>query len=319
VAEPREYRKRSSNAASEPRPFNPGVVGSARQGHSWLDQMHSCRLFPGHFLVIGTWLDLRSVTAMRSTGRTLRRRLSLAVLFLVALAVSVVAPSSAEAGRKRSSDKGTTKVCSTKKGAKGKKAKRCRREKTFSGHGVAKDKLRVEPLERPSGAIELYAENLAEGVTVNLYKEDGTFDDASLAALDELFRCKRTDETRAVRPELYEMLSRIYDHFGQKRVSLVSGFRFAERDSSRHFHASAMDIRIEGVSAREIYEYAESLDAGGLGIGIYPHSGFVHVDFRAPGEPSYRWRDLSGPNSGKSKGKKAKDKRRTTRATKPVS
>lgn len=253
---------------------------------------------------------------MGLTGRSICRLLSLVVLFLVA--VAVMAPSSAEAGRRRSSDKGTTKVCTTKKGAKGKKAKKCRREKVFSGHGVAQSKLRSEPLERPSGAIELYAENLAEGTTVNLYNEDGSFDESSLAALDELFRCKRTDETRAVRPELYEMLSRIYDHFGQKRISLVSGFRFAERDSSRHFHASAMDIRIEGVSARQIYEFAESLDGGGLGIGIYPHSGFVHVDFRAPGEPSYRWRDLSGPSSGK-KAKKTKNKRRTTRATKPVS
>lgn len=249
-------------------------------------------------------------------SRPLRRLLSLAATVLVALAVA--APSDAEAGRRRSvNEKGSTKVCTTKKNAKGKSKKSCRREKVFSGHGVAKDKLRAEPLERPSGAIDLVAENLSEGTTVNLYKEDGTFDDASLAALDELFRCKRTDETRAVRPELYEMLSRIYDHFGQKRISLVSGFRFAERDSSRHFHASAMDIRIDGVSAREIYEFAESLDAGGMGIGIYPHSGFVHVDFRAPGEPSYRWRDLSGPSHGSKS--KTKAKRRTTRATKPVS
>lgn len=256
---------------------------------------------------------------MTSPSRLLRRLFLLAAALLVSLAVA--APSDAEAGRRRSvNDKGSTKICTTKKGAKGKakSKKSCRREKVFSGHGVAKDKLRVEPLERPSGAIDLVAENLAEGVTVNLYKEDGTFDDASLAQLDELFRCKRTDETRAVRPELYEMLSRIYDHFGQKRISLVSGFRFAERDSSRHFHASAMDIRIEGVSPRAVYDFAESLDAGGMGIGIYPHSGFVHVDFRAPGEPSYRWRDLSGPSHGK-KAKTKGNKRRTVRATKPVS
>lgn len=247
-----------------------------------------------------------------------RRGVTLAALLFTLVVAPSIAPSTAEAGRSKSSNKGSTKVCSTTTNKKGKKVKKCRREKVFSGHGVAKDRLRVEPLERPSGAIEIYAENLAEGTTVNLYKEDGSFDDESLAALDEIFRCKRTDETRAVRPELYEMLSRIYDHFGQKRISLVSGFRFAERDSSRHFHASAMDIRIEGVSPRQVYDFAESLDGGGMGIGIYPHSGFVHVDFRAPGEPSYRWRDLSGPSHGKkSKGKAGK--RRTTRATKPVS
>lgn len=251
---------------------------------------------------------------MRLAKSPLHRILLLAAILWAAVALAA-AP--AEAGKRRSvNDKGTSKVCSAK--AKGKKGKRCKRVKVFSGHGVAQSALRAEPLERPSGALEVYAENLAEGVSVNLYQEDGNFDEAALASLDEIFRCKRTDETRAVRPELYEMLSRIYDQFGQKRILLVSGFRFAERDSSRHFHASAMDIKIEGVSAREVYEFAESLDGGGMGIGIYPNSGFVHVDFRAPGEPSYRWRDLSGPSHGKkSKGKTPK--RRTTRATKPVS
>lgn len=240
----------------------------------------------------------------------------LLVAAAVAMAVAALHSSPAEAAKRRSvNDKGSTKVCSAK-GKKG-KGKRCRRVKVFSGHGVARSELRTEPLDRPSGAIAVYAENLAEGASVNLYQDDGSFDEEALAQLDEIFRCKRTDETRAVRPELYEMLSRIYDHFGQKRIVLVSGFRFAERDSSRHFHASAMDIKVEGVSSREVYEFAESLDAGGMGIGIYPNSGFVHVDFRAPGEPSYRWRDLSGPSYGKKKGKK--DKRRTVRATKPVS
>ncbi len=55
-----------------------------------------------------------------------------------------------------------------------------------------------------------------------------------------------------------------------------------------------MDIRIPGVSISEMYKFAESLDAGGMGIGIYPTSQFIHVDFRAPGEPSYRWTDYSG-------------------------
>ena len=30
-----------------------------------------------------------------------------------------------------------------------------------------------------------------------------------------------------------------------------------------------------------------------MGIGLYPRDGFVHIDFRAPGQPSYRWTDRS--------------------------
>jgi uncharacterized protein YcbK (DUF882 family) len=165
----------------------------------------------------------------------------------------------------------------------------------FSGHNADRDTLRKEPLPRPSGEIHLVAENLNEEATVNIYKADGSFDEAALAKLDELFRCTRTGDVRAVRAELYEQLSRIYDHFGKKPVILVSGYRLAgERTSSRHYHASAMDIRISGVSAYAAYTYAQTLDMGGMGIGIYPTTGFIHVDYRAPNEPSFRWTDYSG-------------------------
>jgi len=129
------------------------------------------------------------------------------------------------------------------------------------------------------------------------------FDEKALAELDHVFRCKRTGETRAVDPRLYVTLSVIYDHFGGKRIDLVSGFRYQRQEGSRHFHAAAMDIVVPGVSMRDLRDYAESLDTGGMGIGIYPRAGFVHVDWRAPGEPSYRWVDKSGPG-GKSRGKR---------------
>jgi uncharacterized protein YcbK (DUF882 family) len=188
----------------------------------------------------------------------------------------------------------------------------------FRGHNALKSTLRTEPLAKPSGNVWVKVDNLNQEVKVNIYKADGTFDDASLAKLDDAFRCSRTGEVRAVRKELYEQLSRFYDRFEGKQIHLVSGFRFAERNSSRHFHASAMDIRIPGVSIREMYKFAESLDAGGMGVGLYPTSGFIHVDFRAPGEPSYRWTDTSGPNSGKGKRKK-KATGRTQPARKPTS
>jgi uncharacterized protein YcbK (DUF882 family) len=197
------------------------------------------------------------------------------------------------------------------------KHKAKRRVAAFSGHNAAKSSLRKEPLEKPSGEISIRAENLGEEVTVNIYKPDGSFDEAALAKLDELFRCVRTGEVRAVRPELYEQLSRIYDHFGKQQIYLVSGFRFAERNSSRHYHASAMDIRIPGVSINAMYAYAESLDQGGMGIGLYPTSQFIHVDFRAPGEPSYRWTDYSGHGGSSKKKKKAPG--RTNPARKPTS
>lgn len=238
------------------------------------------------------------------------------IALLVIAALCVGAP--AFAGTEKATAGSATPAKSKKKIKKAKKRAK-KRVAMFSGHNAARSSLRTEPLPRPSGDIWIRAENLNEEIKVNIYKPDGSFDDAALAMLDELFRCARTGAVRAVRPELYEQLSRIYDHFEGKRISLVSGFRFAERNSSRHYHASAMDIRVEGVSIKQIYAYAESLDAGGMGIGIYPTSGFVHVDFRAPGEPSYRWTDTHGPDHKKHKASKKKHRPRTQPARKPTS
>lgn len=260
----------------------------------------------------------------------MRRKALLLAAVLVGLFVSAGPADAAPKGKKsaareassqttrRASNKGTTKQCSTANGKR-----KCKRVAVFQGHNASKSTLRKpgDELQKPTGDIWLHAENLGEEAQVNIYKKDGSYDDDALAKLDDLFRCRQTGEVRAVRPELYEQLSRISDHFGGKKIELVSGFRFAERSSSRHFHASAMDIRIKDVSIRDMYAYAESLDGGNMGIGLYPTSQFIHVDYRAPGEPSYRWTDRSGPGgkSGK-KSKKSKSKtNRTQPARKPVS
>ena len=74
--------------------------------------------------------------------------------------------------------------------------------------------------------------------------------------------------------------------------------------------------RIRDIPLRELYSFAETLDGGNMGMGIYPNSQFIHVDFRAPGEPSYRWTDWSGHDSGKPR---RKSTGRTQPARKPVS
>src|SRR5882672_7547608 len=180
------------------------------------------------------------------------------------------------AARRSINDKGTMRQCSDRSGKT-----TCRRVAVFQGHNASPTTLRSEPLDLPSGDIWIYAENLGEEFKGNIYKPDGSFDDAALAKLDDMWRDTKTGDVRAVRAELYEHLSRICDQYPGQRVDLVSGFRFHERDSSRHFHASAMDIRIKDVPIRELYTFAETLDVGkdddgALGIGIYPNSQFIH-------------------------------------------
>ncbi len=223
-------------------------------------------------------------------------------LLVLALIAAVIAGggSPAEAGKKKrryvSPEK---KVCRTVKGKR-----RCKWVPRFEGHGVARADLRAEPVERPSGELA-FEPNHKPGTVFrgSLFDDAGELDDAVLAELDRGFACKRTGDLRAVDPRLYQTMSTIYDHFGKKTIVLVSGHRLQRNDKSRHFHAAAMDIYIPGVSIEDLYEYAQSLDTGGMGIGLYPRSGFVHIDYRAPGSASYRWTDWSGGKGKKGKGK----------------
>jgi uncharacterized protein YcbK (DUF882 family) len=164
----------------------------------------------------------------------------------------------------------------------------------FSGRLASQTELRETVPERASGHLSMFAVNLRESVDVDIYNSDGTFNEDALDQLNHIFRCKRTDTEKAIDPHLFEVLSRIYDHFRQ-RLELVSGFRNQERVTSFHFHGSASDIRIPGVPEKVLHAFVTQLDSGGMGIGLYPRAGFIHVDIRP--EASYRWVDYSPPGT----------------------
>ena len=181
-----------------------------------------------------------------------------------------------------------------RKGTGGKR--RVQHHQVFSGYQVPEARLRSQPLPRPSGKLEMLSVNDSSAhVSVNIYNQDGSYNDDALDELNHFWRCRRTGTEKAIEPHLFEILSLVYDHFG-KPLELVSGFRNQKRTTSFHFIGSASDIRITGVSERALKEFVEELDTGGMGIGIYPHGHFIHVDVRP--EPSYRWVDYSSPGSG---------------------
>ena len=99
-----------------------------------------------------------------------------------------------------------------------------RRPPGFSGANAPKSAIRTTPLEKPSGNLWIKAANQGVELKVALYKKDGSFDNASLAKLDEMFRCLATGEIRAINPEVYEHLSRIQDHYEGKQIEMYSSF-----------------------------------------------------------------------------------------------
>ena len=45
---------------------------------------------------------------------------------------------------------------------------------------------------------------------------------------------------------------------------------------SQHSKGTAVDFRVPGVSTLKLHAWVQSLHLGG--VGLYPHSGFVHAD-----------------------------------------
>jgi len=109
------------------------------------------------------------------------------------------------------------------------------------------------------------------------------------------FACHDGTDTVLISGELVTLLQRIREHFG-KPVTINSAYRTSTWNAknggapkSQHLLGMAADITIGGVSPLTIAQYAEFLQPGAGGIGVY--QSFTHVDVRAV---RTRWDSRSG-------------------------
>ncbi len=95
-----------------------------------------------------------------------------------------------------------------------------------------------------------------------------------------------------VDPHLLDVVYRLQIHFKAPEIRIISGYRTPARSraTSNHGKGRAMDLVVPGATDEEVAKLAR--EQGFAGVGIYPVSGFVHVDVR---ERSYFWVDTSGP------------------------
>ena len=178
---------------------------------------------------------------------------------------------------------------------KSKRRGKTRKRGKFAGRVVPEEQLRTAPLPRPSGNIHVVsAAHPADQARVNIFNKDGSYNLEAVHELNFVLRCRRTDDEKPIDVQLLTWMSLIYDHFGSKPLKIVSGYRNQRKQSSNHAKGRATDIQIDGVSPKQVRAFAETLDRGGMGIGLYPRSKFVHIDVRSP--PSYRWIDNSPSN-----------------------
>jgi hypothetical protein len=85
---------------------------------------------------------------------------------------------------------------------------------------------------------------------------------------------------------------RIQTHFEAQEIRIISAYRtpHGRGRGSNHGRGRAIDLIVPGASDADVATFAREL--GFVGVGVYPASGFVHVDVR---DRSYFWIDSSGP------------------------
>jgi uncharacterized protein YcbK (DUF882 family) len=139
--------------------------------------------------------------------------------------------------------------------------------------------------------VTFYSVNWRERVTVRPFRADGALDPEALAAIRQILRDRRTGESGPVDERLVRLLYRVVDRFDAPQITVISGFRTPRPGrSGHHSKGEAIDFLVPGVPDREVAEFARTL--GRCGVGLYPTSGFVHLDVR---DRSYCWTDTSGP------------------------
>jgi uncharacterized protein YcbK (DUF882 family) len=139
--------------------------------------------------------------------------------------------------------------------------------------------------------LVLAALNTGERVELRAATERGGFSATDLDRAALLLRDTRSGNLHPIEPRLLDLVYDLETHFQSREVRVISGYRTPRgRSSSNHGKGRAIDLVVPGSSDADVAEYARTL--GFVGIGIYPTSGFVHVDVR---ERSYFWSDSSGP------------------------
>ena len=108
-------------------------------------------------------------------------------------------------------------------------------------------------------------------------------------ARDRFLRCWFTEESpEAIPPVLVERILAAAHTFDSRHVRIISGFRHPKYNTmlrkkgrevaktSQHTLGHAVDFNLAGVGIADLYPWLLRTHQGG--VGVYRHSGFVHID-----------------------------------------
>jgi uncharacterized protein YcbK (DUF882 family) len=146
--------------------------------------------------------------------------------------------------------------------------------------------------ERGRPMLVLQGLNIPDRVLLTPRSDRGGFSAEDLDRAAHVMRDHAGNE-HPVDPRLIDMVYRLQTHFHAPEIRIISGYRTPRGTAtSNHGKGRAMDLVVPGAGDDDVAKFAR--DEGYAGVGVYPVSGFVHVDVR---ERSYFWVDTSGPSS----------------------
>ncbi|MFO0660120.1 MAG: DUF882 domain-containing protein [Polyangiaceae bacterium] len=151
---------------------------------------------------------------------------------------------------------------------------------------------RVAPTDenhRPK--LVLVSINTGERVELAASSDEGGFDAHALDVAAHLLRDDRASLEHPIEPATLDLVYRAQRKFDAQEIRVISGYR-APRSRFRNIHAKgrAIDLVVPGTDDKDVATWARA--QGFAGVGVYPRSGYCHLDTRPDG---YSWIDTSGP------------------------
>jgi uncharacterized protein YcbK (DUF882 family) len=133
--------------------------------------------------------------------------------------------------------------------------------------------------------------NTGDRIEIAASAARGGFASSALDRAAFVLREPASGNEHPVEPRLLDVLYAIQTHFSAQEIRVVSAYRTPHRGTgSNHGRGRAADFIVPGTSDEEVARFAREI--GFCGVGVYPASGFVHVDVR---DRSYFWIDSSAP------------------------
>jgi uncharacterized protein YcbK (DUF882 family) len=203
-------------------------------------------------------------------------------------------PTAADRAANAAAEAGRASAAAAKEAAKEASASLKKGEKTAkAGKTNGRETTTFAMKAKTPGVIHIHRIATTEQYDVHVGDKKGRISPTALKTFEKMMRSPG-GMAHPIEPRLVSLLGVVSNHFGSRKIEVVSGFRpFTPTQfnpHSNHMHGKAIDFRVAGVPNEALRDFCRTLK--NVGCGFYPNSVFVHMDVR---EQSAFWIDYSKP------------------------